>query len=201
MESQIAIDYSCHNQEYPAVKPGVIIGVKVVTSICCCVSIAGACWIILTYFIFKNLRTTARQLLVNLSIADILIAGSHWVGTLVNYDRFMPYLNGNLTVISHNDSLCASQAAFTLYGSISSFLWTMSIAFYMLLVALSVRKTALKVVVVVIYIVSWGMPVPILIASAVQKYLGFQYTGATCMFTDQCSEDKHSMRLRGLALQ
>lgn len=165
---------------YPAIYPGVISGVKVLTAVTCTISIVAACWIIVTYLAFKDLRTAGRQLLLNLSIADILVAGSHFVGVMANYERFI--YNSTESVSAH-DPLCVSQAAVTMFSSIASFLWTMSIAVYMLAVALSTNQKILKRMVVVIYVISWGVPVPFVVVSAATKTLGFQYTGSTGCYT------------------
>jgi G protein-coupled receptor 157 len=166
--------------EYPAIYPGVTTSVKVVMGIACTLSIAAACWVITTYIVFKDLRTTARQLLVNLSIADILVAGSHFVGSIVNYERFIPYYS-NMTdaaYTSAHDPLCVGQAAVTMFGSIALFLWIMSIAAYMLSLVLAVSKSVLRVMVCVMYMVCWGVPIPIVVAAGTEKTLGFQITGA-----------------------
>lgn len=165
--------------EYPAIYPGVITGIKVVTGIACTISIAAACWVITTYIVFKDLQTTARQLLVNLSIADILVAGSHFVGAMGNYERFIPYYNNGSDRIyaSAHDPLCISQGAVTMFSSIALFLWTMCIAMYILALTLSVSKKILKRMVVVMYMVCWGIPIPIVVAAGAVKSLGFQDTG------------------------
>lgn len=173
---------NCSLHLYPAIYPGVIRSVKVLTGVASSLSIAAACWIIVTYFLFKDLRTTARQLLVNLSIADILVAGSHFVGAVLNYERFIPYYNNYSSIESTNDTLCVSQAAVTMFSSISSFLWTMSIAIYMLTLTVSGNKKILKWMVVVMYVVCWTVPVVFVIASSANKFLGFQYTGATGLY-------------------
>lgn len=165
----------CHLINYTASYPGVIKGIKVVSALVCPISMAFAGWIIVTYLVFKNLRTVARQLLVNLSIADILVPGSHLLGAFLNYERFytMPSLN------STDDPLCVTQGAVTMYGSIASFLWTMSIAVYFLLLTLSVRKKTRKWMVVLMYVVSWGIPLLFVIITAAMKQFGFQYTGGS----------------------
>ena len=167
---------------FPAVNPGVVTGVKTVIAISSSISMAAACWIILTFFLFKDLRTTARQLLVNLSIADIFVAGSHFVGAYVNYERLFPLYkynatDGHIPDNSTRDALCVSQAAVTMFSSIASFLWTMSIAVYMLALALSTSKKTLKRMVVVMYLVSWGVPIPFVVTTAALKKLGVQLTG------------------------
>ena len=167
--------------KHPEMDPDVILGTKVVMGVACTLSIAAACWVITTYILFKDLRTTARQLLVNLSIADILVASSHFLGAIVNYDRFLPsHNNGTLmSYASTHDPLCVSQAAVTMFGSIALFLWTMCVAVYILALTLSVRKRALKRMVALMYTVCWGVPIPFVVMAAATKSLGFQYTGST----------------------
>lgn len=170
---------NCTYASYPAIYPGVITSVKVLTGVASSISIAGACWIIITYFAFKDLQTTARQLLVNLSIADILVASSHFVGVMVNYERFL-FNNGINTSV--HDPYCRSQAAVAVFGSISSFLWTMSIAVYMLALTLSWNRKMLKIMVVFMYVICWGVPLVFVIVDIAKEFLGFQYTGSTSTF-------------------
>lgn len=169
------------NSSYPKMKPEVILGTKVVMGFACTVSIAAACWVITTYILFKDLRTTARQLLVNLSIADILVASSHFLGAMVNYDRFLPSQNNGtlMSDASVHDPLCVSQAVVTMFGSIALFLWTMCVAVYILALSILTKKNILKKVVVLMYIVCWGVPIPFVIMAAATKSLGFQFTGST----------------------
>ena len=146
-------------------------------------SILGASLIIFTYVAFKNLRTTARQLLVNLSIADIIISGSHFVGILANYESVLKIYDiksPNHTALYTNDSpsyatnaLCNTQAAFTAFGTIASFLWSMLIAVYMLVLTQSTSAKPRKVLVPIIYIISWGIPIVIVVALACLRYLGY----------------------------
>lgn len=59
----------------------------VITSL---LSVFGSALIIFTYAAFKNLRTIAREILVQLSVADIIVAVSHIVGITANLPRFIP---------------------------------------------------------------------------------------------------------------
>ena len=165
---------------YLAISPPVITATKVLVTVSSFLSTLGASWIIITYLAFKDLRTTARSLLVNLSIADLLIASSHFVGVIGNYERFMPYYNGTSKNDSVLDPLCVSQAAVTMFGTMSLFFWTMAIAIYMLALTLSGNQKMLRVLVVVMYVVCWGVPVPFVIASAAQQVLG-SYTASQGM--------------------
>ena len=150
-------------------------------------SILGASLIIFTYAAFKNLRTTARQLLVNLSVADIIISASHFVGMLANYesDLSIPQLPMFSNPVNHtgfiNDSrslpytnaLCSTQGALTVFGTVASFLWSMLIAVYMLVLTQSSTARPRKVLVPIIYAVSWGIPVVIVVVLATLDFLGY----------------------------
>lgn len=149
-------------------------------------SILGASLIIITYAAYKNLRTTARQLLLNLSIADIIVSGSHFVGILQDYKHDLLIRGSPFNHTVHNTSsslspsytyttnaLCDTQAAFTALGTVASFLWSMLIAVYMLVLTQSTSAKLRKVLVPIIYIISWGIPIVIMIGMAAFKYLGY----------------------------
>ena len=137
-------------------------------------SVFGASLIIFTYAAFKDLRTTARQLLVNLSVADIIIALSHFVGLLANYETTFHAEKGITENISYNTTpLCATQGAFTAFGTVASFLWSMLIAVYMLVLTQSKTMKPRKILVPIIYIASWGIPTVIVIVLAARGYLGY----------------------------
>lgn len=159
---------------YPAISKDFLLSLRVVVGITCLLSIFGASLIIFTYAVFKDLRTFARQMLVNLSVADIMVAASHFVGLVAKVERFIPYYS-NSTQNNTTDRLCSTQAAFTMYGSISSFLWTMALGIYMLMVIVLRRPDFAKYFVSVCYMVCWGMPLALVLWFALvhPTYLGF----------------------------
>ena len=162
------------------------LALRVVVGITCVVSICGACVIILTYVAFKDLRTLARQQLVNLSVADIVVAGSHIVGLMVlkveTYDgsnwRAIDYDNINIsnTTLTVQERLCRVQAGFTMCGSIASFLWSLALGLYMLMIIVLRRpEIARYMVLLVYYPVCWGLPLALTLWFALRNptYLGF----------------------------
>ena len=155
---------------YPA---DFVLSLKIAAGTTCVLSVLGASLIILTYLLFKDLRTTARQLLVNLSVADICVAGSHFVGLFSNFERFLPqynpHWNGQTT-----DALCSIQAAVTMCGSIASFLWTIALAFYMFVVIVKRRPDLAKKLVYVFYPLCWGIPIALTIGFGAAGFLGFE---------------------------
>ena len=166
------------NDYYPAISKDFLLSLRVVVGITCLLSVLGASLIIFTYAVFKDLRTLARQMLVNLSVADIMIAASHFVGLVARVERFIPYYSNdtqNNTTVPTADTPCSTQAAFTMYGSISSFLWTMALGIYMLMVIVLKRPDVAKYFVFMSYLVCWGMPLALVLWFALIKptYLGF----------------------------
>lgn len=174
----MAEEVCSNNQSYPALSDQVILVTQITASTTCILSIFGASLIIFTYAAFKNLRTTTRQLLVNLSVADLIIALSAFVGLCSNYKRFITEDEVNsLRVVSNTsyaDPLCISQAAFTMYGTLVSLLLSMFIAVYLLVVMHFESLNAAKRFVPFIYVVSWASPVLIVISVAAIQSFGFE---------------------------
>lgn len=57
---------------------------RVGVGVCSCLSILGGCAVILSYAAFPELRTTARQLLLNVAISDIVISLALLLGLIQN---------------------------------------------------------------------------------------------------------------------
>jgi len=76
-----------------------------IISVVCLFSAFGSAIIIISYFWWPDIRTTSRQLLVFLSIADFVTAVGNCFGVLYR----------------GTDVLCVIQSAFTTFSSLSSF--------------------------------------------------------------------------------
>ena len=178
---------------YPSHKSYFVLALKITVGTTCILSILGASLIILTYLAFRDLRTTARKLLVNLSVADIVVAASHFVGLFTNYERFL--YNGNS---KSTDIGCSIQAAFTMYGSIASILWTIAVALYMFTVIVLRKPTTAKRTLPVYFLVCWGVPVVFTVSFGLKKYLGFEqsvdigrFTKLICYSTTTAAQVQH----------
>ena len=142
------------------------LSIRIVVGTTCVVSVCGACLIILTFLAFKDLRTLARQQLVNLSVADILVAGSHLLGLAAlrveNYDPWTDMDEGsnhtNDTPAGNSTMLCQVQASFTMFGTIASFLWSLALGFYMLVIIVLRRPDIARYLLVLYYPVCWLIP-------------------------------------------
>ena len=178
-ECQLTNSNTTNQTWYPSHRPHFVLALQITVGTTCVLSVLGASLIILTYVAFRDLRTTARKLLVNLSIADIVVAVSHFVGLFTNYERFLH--NGN----SENaDVWCSVQAAFTMYSSIASILWTIAVALYMFTVIILRKPTTAKRTVPVYLLLCWGVPVGFTVCFGLKKYLGFEQSVDIGRFTN-----------------
>lgn len=103
---------------------------RAVVGVTCSLSMAGSLLIILSYILFRDLRTNARLILLHLSLADFGVAFSNLFGACYQFDRFFHF---NSTVLSPPSvrRLCTAQAFLAHFSTISSVLWTMMLAAYM----------------------------------------------------------------------
>ena len=171
-------DLSCPgNRSIPALSDEVILATQVTASITCILSICGASLIIFTYVAFKDLRTTARQLLVSLSVADVIIGFSHLIGLFANYERFITENeNGTRGVLntSYKDALCVTQGASSMFATVASLLLSMFIGFYMLVLTQSRSLRPARRLLPFIYVISWGVPVIIIVVVAAVQSFGYE---------------------------
>lgn len=116
--------------------------IRTVAGITCFLSVIGSLVIIITYCVFKSLRTAPRLILVHLSIMDLGTALSNLVGLSVDFNSF--YLNSSnisyvlglpqaVPVSSTIHYGCVFQAATADYFTVGSFMWTISMAIYLCL--------------------------------------------------------------------
>jgi len=157
----------------PIARPEVILAQQITVSLVCILSTIGSGLIIFSYVAFKELRTGARQLLVQLSIADIIVSISHMFGVLYNLPRYVQEGCNPADNEGRSDLPCEIQAAFTMFGVIATFLWTLSVAVYLLVIIVFERRVIGKWLKVVCYFVCWGLPLIQAIVFLTQSFLGF----------------------------
>jgi len=135
--------------------------IQLMASFFCFLSILGSLAIILAYVLVKDIRSKARELLVHISLMDIMYSTANLVGLVLPYRR---HLSLNSTV-SHNSavfhiysSICQGQAAFAVYGTIGSVLWTLGLAVYLYYRIVSRDDYGAKWVARVLYAVCYTLP-------------------------------------------
>lgn len=168
---------------YPVITDGVILAGKVLTTATSILSILGVALIMFTYVAYKDLRTRARAMLFHLSIADLIIVVSHIVSIYANYERFILHSDINVFNVTNKDKLCVSQAAFTTFGTLASFLWSNAIGLFMVALVINHERLWInQVVYVMSCVVCWLIPLVIVIADASFQFFGFVTLGSTGMF-------------------
>lgn len=164
------------------------LALRVAIGIICVISMFGSCVIIFTYVAFKELRTLARQQLVNLSIADIIVASSHLVGLValkvetydddsvkVSNSSVIQNISTAISTTHPQWTLCKVQAGFTMCGTIASFLWSLGLGFFMLIIIVFRRPNFARYLAFLYYPICWGIPLALTLWFALVKptYLGF----------------------------
>ena len=131
----------------------------------CLLSAAGSLLIISTYLFITSLRSAARLILVHLSVMDAGVATANLIGVLVNFNRY--YYTGkyrwNGYPLSANvsgpvDAACVTQAAFAVYFTSGSFMWTLGMAFYLYMRIVHHRRVSAKYVLYLITVLCYAFP-------------------------------------------
>ena len=139
----------------PISLPPLILGLSFLS---CCLSIIGAVVIFATYCLVAVAKNQTRQLLVYLTIADLMTA----VGNLIGVVRYAlreetEYIleQNNCTV---TDSVCFVQSAVTTFSTLASFFWTSIIMIHILMTLITQQEWSKLVNRVIYNIVAWGVP-------------------------------------------
>ena len=158
---------------------GFVVALRVCVSITCVLSMFGASLIIGTFVAFKELRTKARQILVQLSIADFLVASSQLFGVNINLPKLMENIcidyEGNQTNVNFTDDIvCQVQGGITVFSTVSSYYWTLTVAFYLLVIIVFESQRVGRWLMYFSYVVCWGIPAVLVFNLGFLKFLGFR---------------------------
>ena len=121
--------------------------IRSVVGVVCALSVIGSLFIILSYVLFRDLRSNARLLLVHLSISDLGVSLSNLVGEIAEFGGHFKHSKNdykdNLTPPSY-DHFCNAQAFLAHYFTISSVLWTLVLSTYMYAVTTKLSRLSQK---------------------------------------------------------
>uniref|UniRef100_A0A8C0VDC8 G protein-coupled receptor 157 n=1 Tax=Cyanistes caeruleus TaxID=156563 RepID=A0A8C0VDC8_CYACU len=143
----------------------------------CCLSCAGSVLLLCSQARWPELRTRPRQLLLQLSLADLLSALSYFYGVLRDFER------------SSWD--CVLQGALSTFANTSSFFWTMAIALYLYL-SIVRGSPAGEALLWCFHAVSWGVPLAITVAAVALKKIGYDASNVSVgwCWVDLDAEDR-----------
>ena len=157
---------------------------RIVSSLISFFSMCGAMVIILSYVFFKDGRTKGREVLCNLSLADFGVASSNFIGAVWYFSQYInkckeDNYNGTLACSAY-ENLCKTQAFFSSYCTLSSFMWSMLLALYMYTLVLDTtgRKFIARWLVSVGYIFCWGMAAVVSVWLISTDKLGYTKIGS-----------------------
>jgi len=126
----------------------------------------------------KDIRSKAREILVHISLMDIMYSTANLVGLAIPYRNHLLRLNPDGTPRSpahyHTyNKICQTQASFAVYGTISSVLWTLGLAVYLYYRTVSRDADVAKWVVRVLYVVCYTLPLYITLWLLCTNQLGY----------------------------
>ncbi|NXQ79886.1 GP157 protein, partial [Nyctibius grandis] len=131
---------------------------RVIVLVSCVLSFLGSSLLVCTHALWPELRTRPRQLLLYLSLADLLSALSYFYGVLQDFDR--------------TSWDCVLQGALSTFSNTSSFFWTMAIALYLYITIVRGSPTGTGLL-CCFHTVSWGVPLGITVAAVALKKIGY----------------------------
>lgn len=130
-------------------------------------SIVGASLIIVSYLFFKDVRTKGRLVLLHLSLADLGVSISNFVGSVVFFhrqedeSRCSPHHSNWSESCAVLNGLCKTQAFFAAYCTLASFFWTLTLAVYVYLLIMDTGRSLSAKLLNFSYIFCWGLPLVI----------------------------------------
>ncbi|XP_071431691.1 G-protein coupled receptor 157 [Pithys albifrons albifrons] len=131
---------------------------RAVVLLSCVLSCVGSALLLCSHALWPELRTRPRQLLLYLSLADLLSALSYFYGVLRDFGG--PSWD------------CELQGALSTFANTSSFFWTMAIALYLYLSIVRGSPTGAGLL-CCFHAVSWGVPLGITVAAVALKKIGY----------------------------
>ena len=186
----------CVNKTPHGVQPSV----RAVVGVTCCLSMIGALLIILSYVLIKDVRTKAREILLNLSLMDFMVAAANLIGILVNFDRYLdpqsPSYSQDHRVL---DGVCKAQAFFAMYGTISSIIWTNCIAIFIFFHIMLEGRLHSTLTMFGFYLLSYGLPLIVNVWFLLTDKLGYSPYGSSgwcsVIVSDPATGDRYPLTL------
>ena len=132
-----------------------------------CFSMLGSALIILTFILWRDIRTVARAIVVFLAIADFFTAAGYLFGAVVSYQDKRNHYD-----LTEYERFCKAQSFITTAFPISSFLWTTHLAIYLYVAIVNVKPTLAKKLLIVFHITGWGIPLVICLPAVLTNHLG-----------------------------
>ncbi|XP_065177678.1 G-protein coupled receptor 157-like [Sycon ciliatum] len=149
------------------VRMGVTKGSMVLTALTASLSLFGSAAIIITFILWREIRTTSRYILVFISIADFLTSGGNLFGAIVP-DHI---INGY--------DVCAVQSLVTTSSCLSFIMWTIILALYLYLSIVRGKVQPSYEMKYVWVVFGWVIPLTVTIFAYLLNVLGDDKSAAS----------------------
>ena len=166
--------------------------IRITVGVTCVLSMIGASLIIISFLCFKSQRSPTRFILFNISVMDFLVALANFVGDVGDFDSY--YINRTateyicetddygftkidtgmmITPPTIIDRVCIAQATVALYSTLSSVLWTISLAVYLYFLITQTKTRAARYSIYFSLVFCYGMPLFITLWMLLTHKLGY----------------------------
>lgn len=164
-------DGPCDNQDWK--EPNFHFYPAYISTVSCSASCIGSGLIVLTYLLWKDMRTGLRKIVTYLAIADFFTAAGYLLGN-VNYFHYNDrVVEDEVSACYLFDTVCQIQAFVTSWSSLSSFVWTAILAVYLYWALVKGDSTSPHAYFMVYHVLSWGSPLLVMLPLLCTGSLGF----------------------------
>lgn len=148
-------------------------------------SVVGCLLIIVTYWCWRDLRTTSRTILLYIAIADLATALGYIFGSSTYlhckfYNVSRSHCNDGFSGLGIENQckagiyyqMCKWQSFVTTWSSVSSFFWTTVLAFYLYMTIVHKLYKFVRKIMPLFHVLSWGVGLALCIAGVLKHWLG-----------------------------
>ena len=148
--------------------------IRCTSIVVCLLSILGSLLIILSYIVFKSLRSKVRFLLVNLSIMDFGVGCANLFGLLYRYQDHLSNSSDTSRLLTDSaQRVCLTQAFFAICCTLSSIIWTILLSSYLYLLIAHQRSLYTKYAFLPFYALGYGVPLLLTLWLLLTNRLGY----------------------------
>jgi len=180
------------------------IALTVVQGVTSFLSIVGSVLLILSYVLFRQLRSKSRLLITHLAVANLLDALPNFIAVFMNYGTTFKALRqksincGNTSHFSNSSvetycNLCVYLEFISNVGSLSTMFWTVCVCtHFFLLVSYRNIKLASRLT-YAYYVITWLVPLGISLWLLFYNWFGFEptYSTVNCGIRTDCALHHH----------
>ena len=175
--------------------------------ISCSLSCLASIAIVITFLLWKDIRSGLRWVITYLAIADFFTAASYLLDSF-NKIAFTTYSQHGAAAAAaackRFDSVCQIQSFMSSWSSMSSFIWTTVLAFYLYWTIVKKEVRSINRLFPLYHLLAWGLPMVIVLPLLVTSKLGYSHiaTSGWCYIrTDQTGgENTNLLTLQTIGL-